>query len=61
MPSPIQQISLVELAFLLRQHADQIGARKISEVHLHHTYRPDHASWRGLASVEAMRRYHMQR
>ncbi|MEO5625063.1 MAG: caspase family protein [Dokdonella sp.] len=60
MPSPIQQISLAQLAFLLGQHADQAGARPISEVHLHHTYRPDHSSWRGLASVEAMRLYHMR-
>ena len=33
--------------------------RKITAVHLHHTWRPTRAQFRGLASIEAMRNYHI--
>jgi hypothetical protein len=32
--------------------------RKIDAVHIHHTWRPNHAQWKGLESVRAMWRYH---
>ena len=34
--------------------------RRIAAVHIHHTWRPKHAQWRGQATVEAIRRYHVQ-
>lgn len=34
--------------------------RRIDAVHIHCTDRPRHADWRGLASMEAMRRHHMR-
>ena len=34
--------------------------RRIDVVHLHHTWRPNHAQWRGEDSVEAMWRYHVK-
>ncbi|MCC7126665.1 MAG: peptidase C14, partial [Acidobacteria bacterium] len=33
--------------------------RKITAVHLHHTWRPTRAQFRGLATIEAMRKYHL--
>ena len=33
--------------------------RKIDAVHLHHTWRPNRAQFRGLASIEATRTYHI--
>lgn len=32
--------------------------RRIDAVHMHHTWRPNHAQYRGEASIEAMWRYH---
>lgn len=34
--------------------------RRIAQVHLHHTWKPDHAAWAGEASIHAMRKYHMK-
>ena len=34
-------------------------ARRIDSIHLHHTWRPTRADWRGEATLEAMRRYHI--
>lgn len=34
--------------------------RRIDTVHIHCTDRPRHADWRGLASMEAMRQYHLR-
>jgi hypothetical protein len=34
-------------------------ARKITAVHLHHTWRPNRAQFRGLASIQGMRDYHV--
>ena len=56
MPAPYHGLhSPDELAVLL---ADYPFTRRVREVHLHHTWRPNHAQDRGLASVEAMARYH---
>lgn len=33
--------------------------RQLTAVHLHHTWRPTRAQFRGLASIEAMRQYHL--
>lgn len=34
--------------------------RAITEVHLHHTWMPDHAHWQGEASIHAMRKFHVE-
>ena len=33
--------------------------RRVGAVHMHHTWSPNHAEWRGEASVVAMRDYHV--
>lgn len=33
--------------------------RKITAIHLHHTYQPNHAQWKGEKSVRGMRDYHV--
>lgn len=63
MPAPIRELTLDELDLLLVAHAQRQRAepgRAITSVHLHHTWVPDHASWRGLRTLEAIRRDHMQ-
>lgn len=61
MPVPIRVIELQELARLLYAWRTSSNDKFFDCVHLHCTDTPDHASWRGLASVEAMRRYHMEK
>jgi hypothetical protein len=56
MPDPIRQINLVQFAHLL---AAAKLTRKVVYVHLHHTWRPRRQDFRGLATIEAMRRYHV--
>ncbi len=57
MPSPFQRLTL-------QQFADVLNAfrftRRITAVHMHHTWRPDHRMWRGAASMEGMWRSHTQ-
>lgn len=57
MPAPFQRLSLPQFAAVLQAFR---FTRRITAVHLHHTWRPDHASWRGAASVEGMWRSHTQ-
>jgi Caspase domain/N-acetylmuramoyl-L-alanine amidase len=52
----VTELSSEQFAALLRRD----WARQISAVHIHHTWRPRASQWRGLATVEAMRRVHMQ-
>ena len=54
---PIKQIGVSDFERLL---AAWTPRRRITEVHLHHTYIPDHAGFRGEITVQAMRRYHME-
>lgn len=35
-------------------------ARRIDAFHVHHTWRPRHRDFRGIATIESMRRFHMQ-
>jgi hypothetical protein len=55
MPPPFQRLSV-------RQFADVLQAfnftRKVTAVHMHHTWRPDHSMWRGERSMEGMWRSH---
>ena len=32
--------------------------RKVDAVHMHHTWRPNHAQWRGEETITGMWRYH---
>ncbi len=52
----IRQIDRQQLAALLARP----WARRIASVHVQHTWRPAHADWRGQATVDAMRRFHME-
>lgn len=56
MPTPIRRITTAQFALLaLPSHI----TRKIAAVHVHHTWRPRRQDFRGLATIEAMRRFHM--
>ena len=57
MPDPIRRLTLVQFSQLL-EHVDL--KRKIDAVHIHHTWRPDRNGFRGIETVKAMRRYHME-
>jgi hypothetical protein len=61
MPDPIRQLT-VEQFVLLLEATRTPGAlqREITGVHLHHTWRPRRQDFRGLATIEAMRRFHME-
>ncbi len=56
MPNPIEVLNISEFEALLEEWDPK---RKIVEVHVHCTDHPRHNEFRGLASIEAMRRYHM--
>lgn len=57
MPTPIQRLTV-------QQFIDTLAAtsltRRIDAVHVHHTFRPRRVDFRGLATIEAMRRFHME-
>ncbi|MEP7012485.1 MAG: caspase family protein [Acidobacteriota bacterium] len=55
MPKPIQVLTPEEFDSALESW---VPARKITQVHVHCTDHPNHAEFRGLASIEAMRRFH---
>ena len=57
MPTPISRINTAQFALLALP--SQL-VRKIVAVHLHHTWRPRRQDFRGLATIEAMRRFHME-
>ncbi len=57
MPAPFRQLSGSAIADLLARFA---FTRSITEVHMHHTWRPDHADYAGLASIQAMADYHVE-
>ena len=56
MPAPFVRLSLGEFADLLTRFQ---FTRQVVQVHMHHTFQPNHRSWRGLASVQAMRDFHV--
>lgn len=57
MPVPFVRLSIDEFADLLGRFQ---FTRQIVQVHMHHTWEPNHRSWRGLASVQAMRDFHVR-
>ena len=57
MPAPFKKITVEQFAELLAKFPFK---RKINAVHMHHTWRPNHAQYRGHDSIVAMWRYHTQ-
>lgn len=57
MPKPIQRLIVQQLIDLLEATP---FSRRINAVHLHHTWRPRRVDFRGLRTIEAMRRYHIE-
>lgn len=55
MTGTVGQIDRQQLAALLSCP----GSRRIDSVHVHHTWRPTRADWRGGATLAAMRRFHI--
>lgn len=53
----IQEIGIADFEQLL---AEWRPRRQITEFHVHHTWRPRRADFRGRVTIEAMRRYHME-
>jgi hypothetical protein len=57
MPAPFHQLTVEQFADLLARYPFQ---RHIDSVHMHHTWRPRRRDYQGLATIEAMWRYHTQ-
>ncbi len=57
MPKPFYTLSLDQFSQVLNQFPFK---RRINAVHLHHTLRPNHSQYNGLASIEALGRFHTQ-
>lgn len=55
MPAPFRKITREEFASVLAQFP---FTRHVTGVHMHHTFIPDHAQYRGHDSIVAMWRYH---
>ena len=55
MPAPFERISLHEFAALLERFPFK---RRVNEVHMHHTWRPNHNQYRGHETIESMWRYY---
>ena len=59
MPLPIRRLTQSQFDALLHSAAPQL-ARRIVAIHLHHTWRPSRAQFKGQSTIEAMRTYHVQ-
>ncbi len=57
MPSRFHRLTLEEFLEMLNRFS---FTRRITGVHMHHTWRPNHSQDRGLATIEAMWRFHTQ-
>ena len=57
MASRFKQMSLAEFVAVLSQFR---FTRRVTGVHMHHTWRPNHRQYAGRASIEAMWKYHTQ-
>jgi hypothetical protein len=58
MPAAIERLTVSQFVSLLASSASEL-TRKIDAVHLHHTWRPTRSQFKGLATIEAMRNYHV--
>ncbi|HJR61437.1 MAG TPA: caspase family protein [Vicinamibacterales bacterium] len=57
MPEPIRRLTVVQFRLLLPDAS--VLVRTIDAVHVHHTWKPERADFRGLETIEAMRRFHL--
>ena len=57
MPPPFKRLTLAEFGLLLERFP---FTRRIAAVHMHHTWRPNHAQFRGHESLASMWRFHTQ-
>ena len=57
MPQPFRPLTPAEFGALLQSFR---FTRDITAVHMHHTWRPNHAQYAGLPTIEGMWRYHVQ-
>ena len=57
MPAPFQRLTLDQFADVLKAFNFR---RRITGVHMHHTWRPNHAQWKGHDSMVGMWRFHTQ-
>jgi hypothetical protein len=57
MPAPFKQITREQFAELLTKFP---FTRKINAVHMHHTWRPNHAQYRGHDTIVSMWRFHTE-
>ncbi|HLM56656.1 MAG TPA: caspase family protein [Pyrinomonadaceae bacterium] len=57
MPKPFRKLTLAEFADLL---ANFRFTRRINAVHMHHTWKPKHGDYKGLATIEGIWRFHTQ-
>jgi hypothetical protein len=57
MPAPFKQLNREQFAVLLDKFP---FTRKINSVHMHHTWKPDHAQYKGHETIVGMWRYHTE-
>lgn len=57
MPAPFKQLTREQFAVLLDKFP---FTRKINAVHMHHTWKPNHAQYKGHETIVGMWRYHTQ-
>ena len=55
MPKPFVPLTLVQFRDMLVRFP---FSRAVSVVHMHHTWRPNRAQYKGLASIDAMHEFH---
>lgn len=60
MPPPFTPLDLRGFAQLLDAWSGKPGRREVNEVHMHHTWQPDHAGFRGHDTIVGMWRHHTQ-
>lgn len=56
MSDPIRRLSVAQFRLLLPDRS--VLTRRIDTVHVHHTWKPSRAEFRGVETMEAMRRFH---
>jgi hypothetical protein len=59
MPSPTRRLTTHQFVALLHDVQSTL-TRKITSVHLHHTWRPTQSQFRGRSTIEAMRDFHVK-
>lgn len=66
MPKPFRRLSIEDFTALLARFRSEPGRRRIDAVHMHHTWKPDHTTFRQhrggreVRMIEAMYDYHTQ-